>query len=128
MVLLDGVPSYACTLGASACAGRAVATVEELVTPAAPHPLQSAFLAEQAGQCGYCLSGILVSAAALRRATGHRRRPRSARRWSRISAVAAATTDHPRGAAGGAGDADAIRSSQGGAEPGTGDVERMARP
>ena len=65
MVLLDGVPAHACTLAAAACAGRAVVTVEGLGTPAAPHPLQAAFLAEQAGQCGYCLSGILVSAAAL---------------------------------------------------------------
>lgn len=65
MVLLDGVPSCACTLAASACAGRAVVTVEGLGTPGAPHPLQAAFLAEQAGQCGYCLAGILVSAAAL---------------------------------------------------------------
>jgi nicotinate dehydrogenase subunit A len=65
MVLLDGAPAYACTIAASTCAGRAVTTVEGLGTPEAPHPLQSAFLAEQAGQCGYCLSGILVSAAAL---------------------------------------------------------------
>ncbi|MDO9707232.1 (2Fe-2S)-binding protein [Paracraurococcus lichenis] len=65
MVLLDGVPTYACSRAASACAGRAVTTVEGLGTPEAPHPLQAAFLAEQAGQCGYCLSGILVSAAAL---------------------------------------------------------------
>jgi nicotinate dehydrogenase subunit A len=65
MVLLDGVPAYACTLSLAAVAGRSVTTVEGLGTPAAPHPLQAAFLAEQAGQCGYCLSGILVSAAAL---------------------------------------------------------------
>jgi nicotinate dehydrogenase subunit A len=65
MVLLDGVPAYACTLPVIAVAGRSVVTVEGLGTPAAPHPLQAAFLAEQAGQCGYCLSGILVSAAAL---------------------------------------------------------------
>ena len=65
MVLLDGVPAYACTLAAAACAGRGVVTVEGLGTPMAPHPLQLAFLAEQAGQCGYCLAGILVSAAAL---------------------------------------------------------------
>ena len=65
MVLLDGVPAYACALAAAACAGRAVVTVEGLGTPDAPHPLQAAFLAEQAGQCGYCLAGILVSAAAL---------------------------------------------------------------
>jgi nicotinate dehydrogenase subunit A len=65
MVLLDGAPAYACTLAASACGGRNVTTVEGLGTPTAPHPLQAAFLAEQAGQCGYCLSGILMSAAAL---------------------------------------------------------------
>jgi len=65
MVLLDGVPTYACTLPVSAAAGRKVTTVEGLGTPEAPHPLQAAFLAEQAGQCGYCLPGILVSAAAL---------------------------------------------------------------
>ena len=65
MVLLDGAPAYACTFVTEAVAGRAVTTVEGLGTQARPHPLQSAFLAEQAGQCGYCLSGILVSAAAL---------------------------------------------------------------
>ncbi len=65
MVLVDGVPRYSCTLGAGAVAGQAVVTVEGLGTPEAPHPLQAAFLAEQAGQCGYCLSGILISAAAL---------------------------------------------------------------
>lgn len=65
MVLLDGQPAFACTAPAEAAAGRRVTTVEGLGTPEAPHPLQRAFLAEQAGQCGYCLSGILVSAAAL---------------------------------------------------------------
>lgn len=65
MVLLDGRPAYACTLPLGAVAGRAVTTVEGLGTPEAPHPLQTAFLAEQAGQCGYCLSGILIGAAAL---------------------------------------------------------------
>lgn len=65
VVLVDGVPSYACTLAISAVAGRSVTTVEGLGTPDAPHPLQRAFLAEQAGQCGFCLSGILVASAAL---------------------------------------------------------------
>lgn len=65
MVLLDGRPARACALPAGTVAGRAVTTVEGLGTAAAPHPLQSAFLAEQAGQCGWCLPGILVSAAAL---------------------------------------------------------------
>ncbi len=65
MVLVDGEPTCSCTLAASAVGGRAVVTVEGLGTPASPHPLQAAFLAEQAGQCGWCLPGILVSAAAL---------------------------------------------------------------
>ncbi|HYZ34662.1 MAG TPA: (2Fe-2S)-binding protein [Crenalkalicoccus sp.] len=65
MVLLDGAPAYACTLAVGAVAGRAVTTVEGLGTRERPHPLQAALLAEQAGQCGWCLSGILVSAAAL---------------------------------------------------------------
>ena len=46
-------------------AGRTVTTVEGLGTPDKPHPLQQAFLDEQAGQCGYCLSGIIMSAKAL---------------------------------------------------------------
>lgn len=65
MVLVDGKPAYSCTLPVSAVAGKRVTTVEGLGTAQAPHPLQEAFLAEQAGQCGYCLSGILISAAAL---------------------------------------------------------------
>jgi nicotinate dehydrogenase subunit A len=65
VVLVDGAPAYACTLPASAVEGRSVTTVEGLGTPEAPHPLQRAFIAEQAGQCGFCLSGILVAAAAL---------------------------------------------------------------
>lgn len=65
VVLVDGAPAYACTLALGSVEGRRVTTVEGLGTPEAPHPLQSAFLAEQAGQCGFCLSGILVAAAAL---------------------------------------------------------------
>ena len=65
MVTLDGEPRPSCTLPAEAAAGKRIGTVEGLGTPEAPHPLQAAFLAEQAGQCGWCLSGILVSAAAL---------------------------------------------------------------
>ncbi len=61
MVLIDGTPSYSCTLPAGDVAGRRVETAECI--PA--HPLYDAFLAEQAGQCGYCLSGILMSAKAL---------------------------------------------------------------
>lgn len=65
MVLVDGEPVPSCVREVGTLAGRAVTTVEGLGTPAAPHPLQQAFLDEQAGQCGYCLSGILISAKAL---------------------------------------------------------------
>lgn len=64
-VLVDGQSVPSCMMPLSAVAGRVVVTVEGLGSEDAPHPLQTAFLAEQAGQCGYCLSGILVSAAAL---------------------------------------------------------------
>lgn len=65
MVLVDGQPAYACTRELGTVAGRKVTTIEGLGTQSAPHPLQQAFLDEQAGQCGYCLSGILISAKAL---------------------------------------------------------------
>ena len=45
--------------------GREVTTIEGLGGKAAPHPLQQAFVDEQAGQCGYCLTGIIMGAAAL---------------------------------------------------------------
>jgi nicotinate dehydrogenase subunit A len=64
-VLLDGRPANACAVEAASVAGRAVTTVEGLGTPERPHPLQTAFIELQAGQCGYCLTGILMSAKAL---------------------------------------------------------------
>jgi aerobic-type carbon monoxide dehydrogenase small subunit (CoxS/CutS family) len=65
MVLIDGKPEYSCAREVSSVAGRRITTVEGLSRNGALHPLQQAFLDEQAGQCGYCLAGILVSAAAL---------------------------------------------------------------
>ena len=65
MVLIDGQPVKSCGKALSTVAGKAVLTVEGLGSPEQPHPLQQAFLDEQAGQCGYCLSGILISAKAL---------------------------------------------------------------
>jgi nicotinate dehydrogenase subunit A len=65
MVLVDGEPAYACTRLVSTLPGKQVTTVEGLAASGALAPLQQAFLAEQAGQCGFCLSGILVSAKAL---------------------------------------------------------------
>jgi nicotinate dehydrogenase subunit A len=65
MVLIDGQPEKCCGKPVWSIAGKSVTTVEGLGTPARPHPLQQAFIDEQAGQCGYCLSGILISAKAL---------------------------------------------------------------
>jgi nicotinate dehydrogenase subunit A len=65
MVLVDGEPVYACSREIGTVAGRCVTTIEGIGSAAKPHPLQQAFLDEQAGQCGYCLSGILMSAKAL---------------------------------------------------------------
>jgi nicotinate dehydrogenase subunit A len=65
MVLVDGSPEKSCGKPLSTMAGKAILTIEGLGTPERPHPLQQAFLDEQAGQCGYCLSGILISAKAL---------------------------------------------------------------
>ena len=65
MVLLDGEPIHACSREVGSVAGRNVTTIEGLGDAARPHPLQQAFLDEQAGQCGYCLSGIVISAKAL---------------------------------------------------------------
>jgi len=55
----------ACDTPLWSVAGKDVTTVEGLGNPETPHPLQRAFIAEQAMQCGYCVSGILMSAAAL---------------------------------------------------------------
>ena len=65
MVLVDGAPEKSCAKPVWSVAGKAVVTVEGLGTPQRPHPLQQALLDEQAGQCGYCLAGILISAKAL---------------------------------------------------------------
>ena len=64
-VLLDGKAVASCDTPLWAVAGKSIVTIEGLGSAGQPHPLQQAFLEEQAGQCGYCLSGILISAAAL---------------------------------------------------------------
>jgi len=65
MVLIDGRPEKSCGKALSTVAGKTITTIEGLGTPDRPHALQQAFLDAQVGQCGYCLSGILISAKAL---------------------------------------------------------------
>ncbi len=64
-VLLDGDPVLSCLTLAHGCAGQSVRTIEGLGTANAPHALQSAFVAEDAAQCGFCTPGQLMAAAAL---------------------------------------------------------------
>jgi nicotinate dehydrogenase subunit A len=70
-VLVGGHAMASCETPLWAVAGKSVTTVEGLGSPGAPHPLQQAFLEEQAAQCGYCTSGMLISAAALLRRNPH---------------------------------------------------------
>lgn len=65
VVLIDGQPEKCCAKPVWSIAGKSVTTIEGLGSAEKPHPLQKAFLDEQAGQCGYCLSGIIVTAKAL---------------------------------------------------------------
>ena len=93
MVLIDGEPSFSCARAIESLAGKRVTTVEGLAPGGSLSPLQQAFLDEQAGQCGYCLSGILISAAALLARNPHAEpRARSPPRSTAISAAAACTT------------------------------------
>jgi nicotinate dehydrogenase subunit A len=65
MVIVDGKPVQSCDVPVSAVVGKKITTVEALGTDEALHPLQQAFIDEQAAQCGYCASGILMAAKAL---------------------------------------------------------------
>ena len=64
-VLLDDAPVRSCTVKLGDAAGRRVVTAEGLGSPERPHPVQAAFIAEQAAQCGYCINGMIMTAAAL---------------------------------------------------------------
>ena len=64
-VHLDGEAIRSCQFPVGDAEGRQVTTLEGLGTPERPHPLQEAFIAEQAAQCGYCTSGMIMQGAAL---------------------------------------------------------------
>src|SRR5262247_1843025 len=64
-VLLAGRAVRSCVTPVSAVTGQAVTTVEGLGAPSRPDPVQAAFIAEQAAQCGYCTAGMVVAARAL---------------------------------------------------------------
>jgi len=62
---LDGIATRSCITPVSAALGRQVTTLEGLGTLEAPHPVQQAFIDEQAAQCGYCTNGMVMTSAAL---------------------------------------------------------------
>jgi nicotinate dehydrogenase subunit A len=64
-VLLDGEAVRSCVTAVDNVGQGAITTLEGLGTPHRPHPLQKAFIAEQAMQCGYCANGMIMTAAAL---------------------------------------------------------------
>jgi xanthine dehydrogenase YagT iron-sulfur-binding subunit len=66
-VVVDGRPVYSCMTLAVACEGRSVETVEGLVVDGELHPVQQAFIAEDAFQCGFCTPGQIMSVVALLR-------------------------------------------------------------
>jgi nicotinate dehydrogenase subunit A len=64
-VLLDNQPVRSCRLAVSLAAGKEIVTLDGLGNPENPHPVQKAFIEEQAFQCGYCLNGWVLTAKAL---------------------------------------------------------------
>lgn len=64
-VLMDGKAIRSCVMPLSAAAGHKITTLEGLGTADKPHPLQQAFIDEQAVQCGYCINGMIMTASAL---------------------------------------------------------------
>lgn len=64
-VLINGAAVRSCLATVAAAQDKPIVTLEGLGTPDKPHPLQTAFIQEQVPQCGYCTSGIIMSAAAL---------------------------------------------------------------
>jgi nicotinate dehydrogenase subunit A len=66
-VLIDGEAVRSCTLPVARATGKSITTIESL-SQGKPHPLQQAFVEQQAAQCGYCIPGMVMQAAALLRA------------------------------------------------------------
>jgi len=70
-VHIDGAVTRSCSVPVGTVAGKSITTIEGLGSVAAPHPLQTAWIAHQVPQCGYCQSGQLMAAAALLKASPH---------------------------------------------------------
>ena len=70
-VHIDGQAVRSCTTPVSLVANRKITTLAGLGTPEKPHPLQTAWIAEQVNQCGYCINGWIMTAAALLKENPH---------------------------------------------------------
>ena len=70
-VLHNGSPAASCQIPTGTVDGATITTIEGLGSESKPHPLQAAFIAEQAAQCGYCISGMIVTAEGLLRRKPH---------------------------------------------------------
>jgi nicotinate dehydrogenase subunit A len=64
-VLADGTAVQSCRMTVADAQGKAIVTLEGLGSASKPHPIQTAFIEQQVPQCGYCTSGMIMSAAAL---------------------------------------------------------------
>ncbi|MBF8774024.1 (2Fe-2S)-binding protein [Pseudomonas fulva] len=64
-VIIDGVAARSCIIPLAGAVGREITTLEGLGCKRAPHPVQQAFIDEQAAQCGYCMNGMIMTATAL---------------------------------------------------------------
>jgi len=70
-VQIDGKPVRSCVTPSSVAVGKSVTTLAGLGTPEHPHPIQAAYIEEQTPQCGYCISGWMMTAAALLKSNPH---------------------------------------------------------
>src|SRR5437879_4018156 len=70
-VLIDGKATRSCITSVKQAEGHAITTIEGLGTPQKPDPVQAAFIAEQAAQCGYCTNGMIMGTKSLLRQTPH---------------------------------------------------------
>jgi nicotinate dehydrogenase subunit A len=70
-VIVDGQAVRSCITQAESVKGQAITTLEGLGSPEKPHPVQAAFIAEAAAQCGYCTNGMIMASTALLQRTPH---------------------------------------------------------
>src|SRR6266571_4450619 len=70
-ILIDGIAARSCVIPIQGCVGRDIVTLEGLGSGDQPDPVQEAFIAEQAAQCGYCLNGMIMTTKALLKRNPH---------------------------------------------------------